>query len=223
MVPRALSALLSHDAEGWPTGLPVLYPGTALADFGDPQGLLAVAATFGSEAWAMGEDAGSDKRWRDHLHQTRRVAEGTWRPAGRPPEDLADMLAPGRARRRCPARTGLGGRRRGGAQAQARASLRRADGLGFGSPDNVPESMRLLVPWAACRMCWTSTTSSSAREAAEQLADTAVSAVGTQRFRCRPRQAHAKASTCRVRFSQVFPRPVRWVSWPTKATAGACR
>jgi hypothetical protein len=37
--------------------------------------------------------AGRRGRWRDHPHEGRWIAEGTWCPDGRPPEDLEDVLA----------------------------------------------------------------------------------------------------------------------------------
>ena len=46
-----------------------------------------------AEAWATSEDAGGGERWRDHLREARRAARGEWLPEGRPPEDLADVLA----------------------------------------------------------------------------------------------------------------------------------
>jgi hypothetical protein len=46
-----------------------------------------------AEAWATGEDTDVGERWRDHLREARRVAYSEWLPEGRPPKDLADVLA----------------------------------------------------------------------------------------------------------------------------------
>ena len=100
-----------------------------------------------AEAWATGEDAGRGERWRDHLREARRVAYGEWLPEGRPPEDLADVLAllavagPGVCALRAL------GRVVGDAKARRHKRVRHAAGRiawGFRSLFNVPEVMALL-------------------------------------------------------------------------------
>ena len=44
-----------------------------------------------SEAWSGEEEEA--KGWHEHVAQAAEVADGAWRPSGRPPKDLADMLA----------------------------------------------------------------------------------------------------------------------------------
>jgi len=46
-----------------------------------------------ADAWATSEDTGGGERWKDHLREARRVAYGEMLPKGRPPEDLADVVA----------------------------------------------------------------------------------------------------------------------------------
>jgi len=100
-----------------------------------------------ADAWAMGEDAGGGERWRDHLREARRVAYGEWSPEGRPPEDLADVLAlnsvaaPGVCALRAL------GRVVGNATACRRDRVRHAAGRiawAFRSLFNVPEVIALL-------------------------------------------------------------------------------
>jgi hypothetical protein len=244
VVPRAVSALLSYEADrrmvcsfepgamnttearesrrpllvftrtqdrlsGMPV-LAMLYPGTVLADIGDPLSILdregnqrprtlddtlalikadvcqriapliAGAATSGPEdprwywampilldarerksltrswfddvdsladAWAANEDEGGRNVWREHVREARRVAYGELVPEGRPPKDLADVLAllalagPGVTALRALARVV------GDATMRRRKHVRYGAGRiawGFRSLFNVPEVISLL-------------------------------------------------------------------------------
>ena len=97
--------------------------------------------------WATVEDEGGGERWRDHLAEASKAASGVWRPEGRPPDDLIDVLSriavggPGVCSLRALSRTlgdpGLSRRKR------ARHAAGRL-AWGFRSLFNIPEVMSLL-------------------------------------------------------------------------------
>ena len=100
-----------------------------------------------AEAWGQLDDDRGDKGWRAHLSEAQRVASGEWRPEGRPPRDLAEVLAlmavagPGICAMRALARVC------GNTDLQNRAKIRHAAGRiawGFRSLFNLPEVMALI-------------------------------------------------------------------------------
>ncbi len=76
--------------ESWYWATPILldakeHRDTVRAWFDDTDGL--------SSTWTVDEDSGRAERWQDHLREARSVAYGERLPEGRPPEDLADVIA----------------------------------------------------------------------------------------------------------------------------------